>query len=87
MVYNINGNLDIKVRYGYNGNNNAWNVNNNGTVNNNNVNNTNAVRPAFYNLNDSMIKVILQGRQKTKIIWDLENPKRKQRWFTLRSGL
>ena len=60
MVYNIDGNLDIKVRYGYNnGNYNAWNVNSNGTVNNNNLDNTNAVRPAFYNLNDSMIKVIL----------------------------
>ena len=41
---------------------NAWNVNDNGNVNNPNLNNTNAVRPAFYNLNDFMVKAINLGR-------------------------
>ncbi len=74
QYYNYNGNLDKdESRYGSNsnGNYNAVNVNSDGNVNNNNVNNTNSVRPAFCNLNDGMTKVILLGRQKTKIITDI----------------
>ncbi|MBQ8901845.1 MAG: hypothetical protein IJY87_02105 [Bacilli bacterium] len=51
------------MRYGLNsGNYRAWNVNSDGDVNRNNLNNANSVRPAHYNLNDSMVKAIFLGR-------------------------
>ena len=54
---------NVFARYGLNGSNyNAWNVNSNGNVNNQNLSNANSVRPAHYNLNDSMVKIILLGR-------------------------
>ena len=52
------------TRYGYNGNNRAWGVYNNGPVGNGYVNNTFAVRPVFYLRSD--VKIAGKGT--------LENP-------------